>query len=299
MSITLRRYQRAMDFERVSDFLTAQHLPGNRDGNWLQPTWEYMHSHPALDETSLDRIGLWEENGRLVGVAHYESSLGEAFFELHPQYPQLKMAMLDYAEAHLYRETAGGERYLNAYINDFDPAFEALVQVRGYQHDEDNDRPMSQMDIPQPFHPDAPLPAGFRLKSLADENNLHKMHRVLWRGFNHPGEPPADGIKDREKMQSGPHFRKDLTIVTEAPNGDFASYCGTWYDSTHQFAYLEPVATDRDFRRMGLGKAAVLEGIRRCAALGAQTAFVGSDQLFYQSLGFRVIFTSRCWVKKL
>ena len=43
---------------------------GNQDGNWLQPAWEYMHTHPSLDEASLDRIGIWESAGDIVGVAH-------------------------------------------------------------------------------------------------------------------------------------------------------------------------------------------------------------------------------------
>jgi len=50
---------------------------------------------------------------------------------------------------------------------------------------------------------------------------------------------------------------------------------------------------------MGLGKAAVLEGIRRCGALGATVAFVGSDLPFYQALGFMKVFDSCCWVKTL
>jgi predicted N-acetyltransferase YhbS len=60
---------------------------------------------------------------------------------------------------------------------------------------------------------------------------------------------------------------------------------------------VEPVATDPDYSRLGLGKAAVLEGIRRCADLGAKEAFVGSDQLFYQAIGFRKVFNTACWVK--
>jgi predicted N-acetyltransferase YhbS len=50
---------------------------------------------------------------------------------------------------------------------------------------------------------------------------------------------------------------------------------------------------------MGLGKAAVLEGIRRCGNLGATVAYVGSDQEFYLSFGFKVIHTSECWLKYL
>ncbi len=136
-----------------------------------------------------------------------------------------------------------------------------------------------------------------RLKSLADENDLHKINRVLWRGFNHPGEPPEDGIEDRRKMQSGPNFRKDLTIVVEGPTGNFVSFCGMWYEPVNKYAYVEPVATDPDSRRLGLGTAAVLEGIRRCAVEGATVAYVGSDQEFYKALGFTKQFNSNCWEK--
>jgi len=72
-----------------------------------------------------------------------------------------------------------------------------------------------------------------------------------------------------------------------------------WYEPTNRYAYVEPVATDPDYRRMGLGKAAVLEGIRRCVGLGAMVAYVGSDQEFYKSMGFKVIYTSECWLKRL
>ena len=294
MSITLRQYG-SDDFKLVSDFLIGNHQPGNQDGNWLQPAWEYMHSHPSLDEASLDRIGIWESEGELVGVSHYESRLGEAFFQVDPDYTHLKPAMLEHAENHLCGETEDGTQYLRAYVNDFDPEFEALVKSREYEIAEQYARPVMQFTIPESF-PQIDLPEGFRLKSLADDNNLEKIHRVLWRGFNNPGEPPEKGIEGRKKMQSGRNFRKDLTIVVEAPTGAFASFCGMWYEPVHKIAYVEPVATDPDFRRMGLGTAAVLEGIRRCGDLGATVAYVGSDQEFYKAMGFTKRFDSNCWV---
>ncbi|MDP6455520.1 MAG: GNAT family N-acetyltransferase [SAR202 cluster bacterium] len=262
---------------------------------------EYMHTHPSLDESSLDKIGIWEDAGEIVAVAHYESELGEAFFQFHPGYTHLKPVLLEYAERNFYGETETGQRYVRAYINDFDGEFESLARSRGYTLDERYPRPISQFIIPQPFPP-IQLPDGFRVKSAADDNNLVKIHRVLWRGFNHPGEPPQDGmdgIKGRRKMQSGPNFRKDLTIVVEAPNGDFVSFCGMWFESRNKIAYVEPVATDPDFRRMGLGRAAVWEGIRRCGELGATVAFVGSDQDFYGAIGFTKRFDTNCWTKYL
>ncbi len=296
MSVSLRKYTHA-DFEAVSEFLIRNFLPGNQDGNWLQPAWEYMHSHPALDESSLDRIGIWEDADGIVGVAHYESVLGEAFFQVHPDYTHLKAEMLNHAEHRFCGKTESGRSFLRAFINDFDLEFEALVRSRGYEIAEQYSRPLMELTIPQ-VRAKFELPEGFRLKSLADDNDLRKVHRVLWRGFDHEGEPPEEGIEWRRKMQSGPNFRKDLTIVVEGPTGDFVSFCGMWYEDVNKIAYVEPVATDPDFRRMGLGTAAVWEGIRRCGALGATEVYVESDQDFYNALGFKRQFDSRCWSKE-
>lgn len=298
MTATLRRCAGPQDFPAISDFLYRHYQPDNRDGNWLQPIWEYGYTHSYFDADSVGRIGIWESGGAIVGVAMYESRLGEAFFQIAPDYEHLKPEMLDYAERELAAVSAAGARTLKAYVNDFDHAFELVVRERGYQLDPESHRPIAQFAIEDPF-PSIRLPAGFRLASLAEDNDLVKVDRVLWRGFNHPGEPPADGPEGRRQMQSGPHFRRDLTIVAVAPDGAFAAFAGMWFDHINRVCLVEPVATDPDYRRMGLGTAAVLEGVRRCCALGATVAYVGSDQPFYLAMGFRKIFTLQCWLKHL
>jgi len=298
MTIRTRRYDHPRDFERVSDFLIQHYQPGHRDGNWLQPAWEYMHNHPALDESALDRIGIWEDGGEIVAVVHYESALGEAFFQLKPDYAQLKPEMLDYAEGQLYGLSRTGRRYVHAYIHGPDLGFAALARSRGYQRAPQHDRPLSRFIIPDPF-PEIVLPDGYRLKSLQQDNDMVEIDRVLWRGFDHAGESPPENIEERRKVQSAPNFRKDLNIVVEAPGGYFVSYSGTWFESTNRYAYVEPVATDPDYRRRGFARAAVLEGIRRCAELGATVAYVGSDLAFYIAIGFEKIHTSQCWTKYL
>jgi predicted N-acetyltransferase YhbS len=292
----MQSYNRAQDLERVSSLLVRHYQADNRDGNWLQPAWAYMHAHPALDESALDRIGIWEDGGEIVAVVHYESALGEAFTQIHPDYTWLKAEMLEYAEERLYGITEAGQRIVRAFVNEFDPQFQALVQCRGYHRTPDHDRPLSRFTIPDPF-PEIALPEGFRLKSLEEDNDLHKVDRVLWRGFNHGGDPPPKSVEDRKKVQSALGYRKELNIVIEAPNGHYVSYSGMWYEPNNRYAYVEPVATDPDYRRRGLGRAAVLEGIRRCGALGATMAYVGSDLAFYRAMGFVKIHTSQCWTK--
>jgi predicted N-acetyltransferase YhbS len=124
----------------------------------------------------------------------------------------------------------------------------------------------------------------------------------LWRGFDH--EARGEGVFKIENAINSeidfqrPNVNLDLKIAVVAPNGGFVSYCGMWYDTASQSALVEPVATDPNFRKMGLGKAAVLEAVKRCGILGAKTAFVGSTQQFYYSIGFRPYSTATRWVRK-
>lgn len=301
MSIRFRQYKYPHDYMSVDNFLIEHYQADNADGNWIEPTWEYMCFHPMLDSSSLEKIRIWEDIRKIVAVVHYESRLGEAFFQFHPAYRHLNQQMLDYAEENLHGESKEtGKKYLRAYVNETDEDFLSLVRDRGYQEDVDSIRPLYKFVIPNRI-PIIQLPNGFHLTSLAEECDWEKVHRVLWRGFNHQGEPPAGEteLEERRKMFDTPNGRRELKIAIKAPDGNFVAFCGVFYEATHKIAYVEPVATDPDYRRLGLGKAAVLEGIRRCGLMGADVAYVGSDQSFYQALGFRKVYNSQCWLKYL
>ncbi|MHB8130334.1 MAG: GNAT family N-acetyltransferase [Mobilitalea sp.] len=84
-----------------------------------------------------------------------------------------------------------------------------------------------------------------------------------------------------------------------ATDGSFVVYCGMWYVECTDYALVEPVATDPDYRMKGLGKAAVLEGFKRCGKLGALNAYVGSSQQFYYNIGFRPCSNKTWWEKRL
>jgi GNAT superfamily N-acetyltransferase len=299
MTIQYRTYTGENDYWAISAFLKKHHQVGNLDGNWLEQMWEYMRFHPNLDESVLGKIGLWEDGGEIVAVAHTETSLGEAFFQLHPQYLYLRAEMLDYAEQNFTGvSNDNGRRYLAAYVHDSEAEFQTLLQSRGYQKKDEWKRPLYRFDIPHPF-PSITLPDGFQLKSLADEPDWGKVHQVMYQGFNHGavGEITDEDREMRRKMFDTVTASLDLKIVVTAPDGCFAAICGMFYDADNSYAYVEPVATDPAYRRLGLGKAAVLEGIRRCGELGAQIAYVGSDQAFYQAIGFKKVFNEECWIK--
>ena len=104
--------------------LNKHYLPGNKDGNWLEPSWEYALFHPALDAEKMDRWRIWENNNEIIAFAHYEWRMGEGFFEFHPDYQYLHAEMLDYAEKNLLGVSKkDGRKFLCAYINDNNQPF--------------------------------------------------------------------------------------------------------------------------------------------------------------------------------
>ncbi|MFA9560639.1 GNAT family N-acetyltransferase [Evansella sp. AB-rgal1] len=291
-----RFYRRERDYERVYQLLVETYKPGDRFRNWLPSRWEYMHFHSDYKDEHAENSGIWEDSGKIVAVVHNELDLGEAFFTVHPDYEFLKPEMLDHAEHYLTKLLDDGTRKLTVYGNDFDEDLSSLFSKKAFIKQEKHLYYYTICLIKEsPIVGE--LPEGFKLKSLAEDNDLVKVDRVQWRGFNHEGESPEEGVAERELMQSAPNFRKDLTVVVEEPNGEFVSYVGMWLMDELRVGYVEPVCTDPDYRRMGLGKIAVQESICRCMEAGAETVVVESSLPIYLSCGFQPKFVRYPWVK--
>ncbi|MFO8009041.1 MAG: GNAT family N-acetyltransferase [Candidatus Brocadiia bacterium] len=91
--------------------------------------------------------------------------------------------------------------------------------------------------------------------------------------------------------------RPDLDLSVVAPDGELASGCIIWHNARNRMGILEPVCTHPDYRRRGLGRAVVLDAIRRAAALGATRAVVDTTKPFYPAIGFREKHTGHMWVR--
>ena len=289
MTVSFRPYRPGVDFDAVNALLARTYPPDDRHDNWTPARWQYMvHSVCDGDETRLADVGLWWEgepdHSRVVAVTTHEGEPGEAYFQVGLAHLELKREMLAYAEAHLSREAAG-RRTLVAYINSWDTALGALAAEAGFVQLRDKPEWTSRLVLPEVFAPVA-LPPGYRITDRAERDDLEAINRVLWRGFNHEGPPPEEHVASRACVERAPLYRPELHVMIEAPEGHLVSYCGTWYHPDLRMTYVEPVATDPDYRRLGLGRACVLEAVRRTHALGATRALVGSDQPFYQALGF-------------
>jgi predicted N-acetyltransferase YhbS len=255
-----------------------------------------MHGHPLVEQIDLSRIGVAELHGHIVGVVHPEHHPAFCHLQAHPETHAIKEALIEWAIAHLYGPSKTfGREVTGIWVADPDPGIEAILTARGFTPTEAREH-LSVRSLAAPLPP-APLPEGYRLTSLVEDDNLEKLNRVLWRGFDHEGPPPEAEIPGRLRVQQTPHFRKDLNIVVVDTHGDFVSYAGLWIDPVNRIANLEPVATDPDHRRRGLASSAIVEGLRRVRTEGATTVWVGSDHPLYTSLGFRVMCSDTLWIK--
>jgi GNAT superfamily N-acetyltransferase len=281
------------DFFKVRDFIVRINQERVLTPGFIWGRWEWAFSLPYMDTASLSCIGIWEDAGIIVGLATYENCPGEAWFLADPSYSCLKKDMLGHACANMRKE--GKIRVL---IPDSDRAFQRIAAADGFRPSQEKES-TAMLDISEAACR-YDLPEGFSVTSLHDDYDLFKYNRVLWRGFNH-GDFPDESekqLEDRRISLSGPHANMNLNIAVRSPEGAFVSYCGTWYDPVTDYALVEPVATDPDYRMKGLGKAAVLEAAKRCGQLGAKCAYVGSSQQFYYSIGFHPLPAETWWEER-
>ncbi|HEX3076855.1 MAG TPA: GNAT family N-acetyltransferase [Lachnospiraceae bacterium] len=256
--------------------------------------WDWMTTHGCLDKSAVGRIGIWEDDNEIVGLATFDCRLGEAFCLTLPEYTMLKKDMVLYAKESLSKD---GE--LGIIIPDKDLEFQIIASQLGFVATESKENDAAfYLDQSST---DYSLPEGFHITSMKDTFDLYQYRRVLWKGFNHElnGEGECNLTKEDEEEAKAemirPNVDLNLKVAVVAPDGNFVSYCGMWYDPNAGYAVIEPVATDPDYRKLGLGKAAVLEGVRRVGELGARIALVGSSQQFYYSIGLRPYATATVW----
>ena len=296
MSINFRNYDDSIlfgeDYYAVRDFLLRLD-----ECNYHFGRWDWMITHGYLDADGLPKIGIWEENGRPVAIATYDCSLGGAYLLAEAGYENLREEMLLYAKGSLCKD--GQFKVL---VLDGDMHMQEVASRNGFHATKGREcTAVYPIDVNKISYT---LPQGFRLTDMEESYDIYKYGKALWKGFNHELKGEGEFSPTDEEVQAGhaeferPNVNMSLKIAAVAPNGDFVSYCGMWQDDASASALVEPVATDPEYRKLGLGRAVVLEAVRRCGMLGAKRAFVGSSQQFYYSIGFRPYSTSTWWEQK-
>ena len=145
-------------------------------------------------------------------------------------------------------------------------------------------RPLTE-PVPEPVVPD-----GFVLRTATPDDHA-ELAAVRNDAFG--SSWTAAGFRDGVMRKPG--YSPAREHVAVAPDGRVAATAVTWVDEGTGLGLFEPVATRSGFRRLGLGRAVMLAGLRDLRSAGMGTALVeyaadnvGAERL-YGSLGFRLI----------
>lgn len=299
--IASKRKYKERDIEKISEFY-GKIAKNNCESNNLKCAWECFSKHPCFIEFRPEEFGIWENNGEMVGVVMLESPWnGAVCIDLLPQYNEIYDEIIEYAEEHFIGVRRNGDRYLTTHVLTSNNGLQQALTMRGYEKGEIEY--VDAYDLSQEI-PRTLLPEGFAIKSLDEVYDFDKLNLLLWKGFGYEGEPPAydaENVKLSIK-HAWLEYKRDLCNVILAPDGTYASFCGIWFDDDNKEAYLEPLATAKEYRNLGLAKCCVYEALKKCEALGTKYVYVEPDDEpyeFYKKIGFTAkVREGRQWTKK-
>ena len=137
------------------------------------------------------------------------------------------------------------------------------------------------------------LPAGITIRPLAGESEASAyadLQRIVFGSKN-----MTAGWRSRTLQQ--PQYVPDLDLVAVAPDRSLVAFCICWLDQETDpvSGQVEPMGVHPDWRKSGIGRAILFEGLRRLRSYGASQIFVKTDNYrdaafkLYESAGFRVI----------
>lgn len=282
------------DYAKIHHFLAknkyADYTYGRFD--WMMTNWDY------LEDQYLNRIGIWQEVGEVVGVTLFDHSLDVIFPLVQEGYEELYGEMIEYAKSNMIREE--NPDFL-IYANDSNERLKNELKCHGFIATEWQEK-VAKFDCINEIA-ESSLAEGYAITTLQDEEDFEKYFYCMFKGFDHEQEGEVFSFDSkREKTIREAYHRnfldRSLKISIKNPNGDYVAHCGMWYDPNSELALIEPVCVIPEYRKMGFGREVVKEGIRRVKEMGAKSVVVGSDQQFYYSLGMVPYTAGTLWKPK-
>lgn len=287
--ITKRNFRILCDFMEVRRFMVEIFEPGFRNGV-PAPFLEYALSSDWMDLSYTHKYCIWEENEKIVAFVFYENPVSDTYFNLRPGYEELAEEMIAYAESSMPRKN--GEHKLVLFEGQ-NAVMEAAKRA-GYGKTGGYNEMAFDFNKPLEF----PLPEGFHFVE-PEKLDAGKISECCWRGFDREqqeGVWNGDG-EDVRRIMLAPHATPLYPVAIENEQQEYVCFAGMWWTPENRLAYLEPLCTVPQYRRLGLASAALAELYRRMKPLGAAYMTGGGDA-FYARIGFEPSIGWTFWEKK-
>lgn len=277
------------DFDRMGDL--ALSAPDNAL-HVVDLPWRLSSPSARMPE----RTRLWEDaSGELLAWAVLQFPAWHCLdYLVRPDVRQtdLEAEILTWACDWLETEAAGHDGHLPFYVSarEGDTARVAAIERAGFSRQEWGYVHLVR-DLDQPIPKPAP-PPGFVIRSLAGEDEVDAYvdaHRAAFESANMTTGWRRETLRD-------PRYVSDLDLVAIAPDGALVGFCVCWITPSiagQRVAQVEPLGILPAYQRQGLGRALLVEGLRRAKAHGAGQMDVNAESYnavsrgAYEAVGFR------------
>lgn len=295
LGVEPRPYRDLRDFDRMKAVLRAGLRAGTGprcihvgDLSW----WLFWRPREAapVEET----VWLWEEGDEVAGWVHLFPEHDQALaLMVAPRFlggreHERMHAWVEERLASMVRD-GGGDR-IRAWSEEGDRTTAALLARHGFVRTE-RDELSLRRSLAEPVA-EPGLPPGFTVRPVAGELEAAARASVTHAAFGST-RSFDDYLSLYRAFMRSPVYPSAIDVMAFAPDGRGAACCVCWTDDELDVGLFEPVATHPDFRRRGLGRAVMQEGLRRLRAAGMREAVVGvaldneGARALYACVGFR------------
>jgi ribosomal protein S18 acetylase RimI-like enzyme len=309
MATVSRFYETEHDLEQILSLLM--------EGRSRTTEWHYWHVGELLFNFFMvachlnpqEHIRLWyDEAGKLVGYV----MLGEdpSFdCQVLPEYEwsgieQEAMAWAESRIAELRQQNA--KRWEGNFVSGArqdDPKRIAFLEQHGFRYSGEFAEVNMLRSLVEPI-PEPVLPAGCQVRAVAETgeiSNRAAAQREVWQPWT-VGNISDD---DYARFIQLPGYHRDLDVVAVTPDGVIAAYVNGWIDPVNRIGDFGPVGARPAYRRRGLTRAVLLEGLRRMQARGMNRVCISTGisntpaLRLYESVGFKIVNKYLDYVKEL
>lgn len=176
------------------------------------------------------------------------------------------------------------------------PELEALLTEHGFAPEDPGNPLFVRPTSPAPR---VGLPPGWSIRPVRGEAEADQRRRASHAAFASTMDPRRHLDRYVRFMRS-PAYVPEHDLVAAHASGRIGAFAIWWTDPSG-IAEFEPVGTDPEFQRRGLGRAVLAEAFRRMAAEGMHTIRVTTDPwradavAFYHAVGFTQVGEARQW----
>ncbi len=214
----------------------------------------------------------------------------------HTRTRELESALLIWAEQALWsllQEIGSGAIWINSDGMDCDIVRCQILREHGYTSAEAHSFCYAMRSLHEPIA-EPVLPEGFTIRAVIGEQEADAVGHLHSSAFSSHW-PTGEYLK----VMRTPGFSLDHELVVVAPDGHLAAFLVYWIDPVSKSGLFEPVGCHQDFRRSGLTRALMYEGMRHMLMQGMTTAIVTHEPAeknpaaaaLYRSVGFKVKLT--------